>query len=297
MHDSVVDLWAKWGVDMIKLDYLTPGSPQNGANLVCDNSAAAEMYRKAIERSGRKMRLNLSWKLCRNETWLPIWSGLGDSIRTDQDINNYGFNTMLAWSTAQRAIDNYRQYIGLQGQRDELITTHPDLDNLFTVNPESLTGVNDTKRVTVMNHWLGAGANLIIGGDLTQIDSLGSKLVTSSGSIAASNFFAQYPMQPRNPGTGNNLARQLQAWIGGPSPNEAYVLVVNYGPDEGSGGFGTNLTSTQKVTVSLKDLGIAGKRWMFTDIWQGNHTTVSNSYTAYLDEGASQLLHLTIAKH
>ena len=293
-HDSVVDLWADWGVDMIKLDYLTPGSPQNGANLVCDNSAAAEMYLNAIKKSGRQMRLHFSWKLCRNETWLPIWSGLGDSMRTDQDINNYGFNTLLAWSTAQRAIDNYRQYIGLQAQRNVLITMYPDMDNLLTVNPENLTGVNDTMRITVMNHWLGAAANLIIGGDLTQIDALGSKLVTSSESIAAANFFAQYPMQPRNPGTGNNLAKQLQAWIGGPSNNEAYVLIANYGPDQGSGGFGTKLTGIQNVTVSLNDFGIAGRRWVFTDIWQGNCSTVSNSYTAYLDEGASQLLRLTV---
>jgi alpha-galactosidase len=65
---------------MIKLDYLTPGSPQNGANLVCDNSAAAKMYLNAIKKSGRQMRLHFSWKLCRNGTWLPIWSGLGDSM-------------------------------------------------------------------------------------------------------------------------------------------------------------------------------------------------------------------------
>ncbi|KAG0647634.1 Alpha-D-galactoside galactohydrolase 3 [Hyphodiscus hymeniophilus] len=294
-HDSVVALWASWGVDMIKLDYLTPGSPQNGANLVCDNSAAAEMYQKAIQKSRRQMRLHLSWKLCRNETYLPIWNGIGDSMRTDQDIDNYGTNTLVAWSTAQRAIDNYRQYIGLQAQRNAPITTYPDLDNLFTVNPESLTGVSDTMRTTLMNHWLGAAANLIIGGDMTQIDALGHKLITSSQSVAAANFFAQYPIQPRNPGTGNNLAQQLQAWIAGPSNKEAYVLVANYGPDQGSGGFGTNLNGTQKVTVSLNDLGIAGKRWVFTDIWQGNRTTVSNSYTAYLDEGASQLLQLTVA--
>jgi alpha-galactosidase len=101
-------------------------------------------------------------------------------------------------------------------------------------------------------------------------------------------------MQPRNPGTGDNLAKQLQAWIGGPSNNnEAYVLIVNYGPDEGSGGFGTQLPGIQSVAVSLADLGIPGTTWDFTDIWEGNSTVVSDSYTAWLNEGGSQLLRLT----
>lgn len=292
-HDSVVEQWAEWGVDMIKLDFVTPGSPQNGANLVCDSSEAVKMYRNAIEKSGRQMRLDISWKLCRNETWLPIWSGLAESMRTDQDLDNYGTNTLMAWSVGQRAIENYRQYIGLQAQRNVLITIYPDMDNLFTANSETLTGVNDIKRTTVMNHWLGAAANLILGGDLTQIDDLGRKLITSKESIAAANFFAQYPMQPRNPGTGDNVAKQLQAWIGGPSDRDAYVLIANYGPDEGQGGFSTQVAGIQNVTVSLSDLGVDGTTWVFSDVWGGNSTEVSSSYTAWLDEGASQLLHLT----
>jgi alpha-galactosidase len=295
-HDSVVDLWASWGVDFIKLDFITPGSPQNGVNLACDNSVAVQMYQNAIKTSGRQIRLDLSWKLCRNETWLPVWSGLGESMRTDQDLDNYGTNNLMAWAVGQRAIENYRQYIGLQAQRGVPITIYPDMDNLFTANAQNLTGVRDAERITVMNHWLGAGANLILGGDLTQIDELGFQLITSSESITAANFFARYPIQPRNPGTGDNTAQQLQAWIGGPSSdNIAYVLLANYGPDQGQGGFGTQLGGLQNVTISLNDLGIGGKAWTFTDVWNASSSTiVSDSYTAMLDEGASQLLQLTV---
>lgn len=294
-HDSVVKLWASWGVDMIKLDFVTPGSPSNGANLACDSSGAVKAYESAIKKSGRQMRLDISWKLCRNETWLPVWSSLAESMRTDQDLDNYGTNTFMAWNVGQRAINNYRQYIGLQAQRNVPVTIYPDMDNLFAGNSERLTGVNDSIRTTVMNHWLGAAANLILGSDLTQIDDLGRKLITSKASIAASSFFAKYPMQPRNPGTGENSAQQLQAWIGGPSDDrrEAYVLIANYGPDQGQGGFGTQIYGKQKVTVSLADLGISGSKWTFTDVWQGNRTTVSKSYSAWLTEGASQLLHLS----
>lgn len=289
-HNSLIELWASWGVDMIKLDFVTPGSPYNGANLVCNNSAAVEAYQKAIANSGHQIRLDLSWKLCRNETYLPLWSSFAESMRTDQDIDNYGQDTFVAWQEVQRAIDNYRQYISLQKQRGVPITIYPDMDNLFVGNPENITGVSDTQRYTIMNHWLGAAANLIIGSDLTHLDDLGIKLLTSSQSSQAADFFAQYPMQPRNPGTGNNLAQQLQAWIAGPTDdNKAYVLIANYGPDQGAGGFGTSVAGVQPVTVSLSDLGIQGT-WTFTDVWGGNSTTVSSSYTAYLDENESQLL-------
>jgi alpha-galactosidase len=292
-HDSLIELWTSWGVDMIKLDFVTPGSPWNGANLVCNNSAAVQFFHKAIENSGHQVRLDLSWKLCRNETYLPIWSSFAESMRTDQDIDNYGTNTFVAWQVVQRAIENYRQYILLQKQRNVPITIYPDMDNLFVANPENLTGVSDMQRTTIMNHWLGAGANLVLGSDLRNIDALGTKLLTSSQTIQAANFFAQYPMQPRNPGSGNNLPKQLQAWIAGPSDeNEAYVLLVNYGPDEGNGGFGTSLNGIQNVSISLNDLGITVKSWKFSDVWRGNTTKVSSSYTAYLAESESQLLHL-----
>lgn len=292
-HDSVIKLWASWGLDLLKLDFITPGSPQNGANLACDSSPAVKAYQTAIERSGRQIRLDISWKLCRNETWLPVWSKLADTMRVDQDLNAYGTNHFMEWQVGQRTINNARQFITLQAQRNVPLTIYPDLDSLFSGNPEWLAGVNDSIRTTVQNHWLGFAANLIIGNDLTQLDALGTRLLTSGETVAAADFFAQYPMQPRNPGTGGNVAKQLQAWIGGPSDNgnQAYALLVNYGPDLGNGGFNTQIYGKQAVTVTLADLGISGK-WSFTDVWAGNSTTVKDSYTAYLTEGASQLLHL-----
>ena len=296
-HDSVVKQWASWGVDMLKLDFVTPGSPQNGANLLCDSSGAVTAYQKAIAKSGKKMRLDISWKLCRNETWLSRWSSMAESMRTDQDLNNYGHNTFIDWAVGQRAINNYRQYAALQVQRQVPVTIYPDLDSLFVANSEKLTGVNDSIRTTLMSHWLGAGANLILGSDMTQMDSLGYKLLTSAASVDAADFFARYPMQPRNPGTGGNKAQQLQAWIAGPRDDGvAYALVANYGPDGGQSGYGTKMYGPQKVTVSLDDLGIAGNRWKFNDVWDSGSTIVAHSYSVRLREGASVLLRLTRVK-
>lgn len=73
-HDSLIELWASWGVDMIKFDFVTPGSPWNGANLVCKHTATVEAYHNVIANSGHQIRLDLSWNLCRNETYPPVWS-------------------------------------------------------------------------------------------------------------------------------------------------------------------------------------------------------------------------------
>ena len=62
------------GVDMIKLDYVTPGSPDNGVNLLKDNSGIVVCYHNAIAQQKRQIRLDISWKLCRDEPYYNIWS-------------------------------------------------------------------------------------------------------------------------------------------------------------------------------------------------------------------------------
>lgn len=300
-HTAQVALWASYGVDMIKLDFITPGSPLNDGALPCDMSAASTMYHAAIAAVGRPMRLGLSWKPCRNATWLPFWGQSADAIRTDNDINRYFTNTFTDWQILQQAFENYRQYILLQKQSfvaGNPIVLHPDMDNLLVANNTTLSGITDDMRVTTMSMFLGASANLVLGGDLNNVDTLGLELLTSSGSKLAANFFAEYPMQPRNPGTGDVLPLQLQAWIAGPSATtgEAYVLVSNYGPDQGKGGFGTALEGVQAVTVALSDLGLttaAGYAASYTwrDVWNGNGTAVTQDvgFTAYLNATQSSL--------
>lgn len=225
----------------------------------------------------------------------------------------------------QRAIENYREYItsvsayhAAGSDQPLTLTIYPDMDNLFVGNAESIGGLTDIQRRTVMSHWIGAAANLIVGSDLTQLDALGIELLTSRGAlgVGVAGFTQMYPMQPRNPGSGGSEARQLQAWIAGPSPattttprdttpttptgsgsgSEAVVLLANYGPDLGNGGFNTNLSGKQKVSITLAELGIAvsGKTWSAVNVWTGQAFAISGgALTAELDEGESLLLKLS----
>ena len=239
------------------------------------------------------MRLDISWKLDRSEQFFDIWETNADSMRTDQDINNGGATTFVSWGTVQRAIDNYRQYITTVSSFDKTLAIYPDMDNLFVGNTASVSGITDTERQTIMTHWIGAAANLIIGSDLTNLDNFGLNLLTNTAALTVADFTASFPMQPRNPGTGAQSAQQLQAWIAGPdATGEAVVVIANYGPDEGQGGFGTSLSGVQTITVKWEDLGIQGSFDVF-DVWAGDDLgSQDTELEVQLGEGQSVLYHL-----
>lgn len=280
----------------MKLDFVTPGSPDNGQSLPTDQSGTVIAWHNAIKNNGSQIRLDISWKLDRTQKYFEIWNSNADSMRTDQDLNNSGSTTLVSWGTVQRAIENYRQWIIAGLQFFDELNIHPDLDNLFSGNPENISGLSNGQRTTVFTHWIGAGANLIIGNDMTTLDDFGKSLLTNSQALQVADFTAQFPMQPRNPGSGGQNAAQLQAWIAGPSPSgEAVVVLVNLGPDNGQGGFNTQTSGVQTVTATWDDLGISGQ-FNVQDIWNNKSLgTVSDQVSAQLDEGESVLLHLTSA--
>ncbi|KAL4816119.1 glycoside hydrolase superfamily [Aspergillus spinulosporus] len=300
LYDELIALWASWGVDMTKLDYVTPGSNVQDTRMPGNLSASAIAYHRAIEKSCRKIQLDVSSDVCRSQPYWGIWNSNADSIRVDTDINAYGSDVFVNMRHVQRTVEDYRQFVNLQvvdAQNDKPITLRGNLDNLFVGNPANIKGVTDKQRITLMSIWIGASSNLLLGSDMTNLDDLGRWFITSPSSIAAADFCARYPMQPRNPGTGSNQAMQLQAWIAGPNEHgEAYVLLTNLGPNLGDGGYVTAGSGEQKVSVTLADLGLRGSLYRATDVWYGNVTTVKRrgSLSATLGEGESRFLRLTL---
>ncbi len=80
--NSVVALFASWGVDLIKLDGVTPGS--DSYNLSIDNRLDVAAWSKAIAASGRPIWLTISWAL--DQDYLSVWQQYANARRTDQDI-------------------------------------------------------------------------------------------------------------------------------------------------------------------------------------------------------------------
>lgn len=284
------------GVDAIKLDYITPGSPDHGsATLQPDTSGSVVAFHKAIEKVGRPIRLDISWKLERNASFFDIWAENADSMRTDQDLNAQGGDKLVDWASTQRAIENYRQFVSPVIHDNHLpLTIRPDMDSLFIGNPEKVTGVSDEMRTTIATHWIASGASLIAGSDFTNLDDLGMYLLTLPEAwVDVADFSARFPMQPRNPGTGRNCSQQLQAWIAGPDASgEAMVVLANYGPDQGQGGFHTSLQGKRKVMASWTDLGLSGA-YEVRIVWsQQDMGAFDGHISAELDEGESLLLRL-----
>ena len=73
---------------MIKLDFLTPGSPHSGKTLPADTSQSVTKYRSAINTFGNGMRLHISYALNRTEPEWDIWKSNADTLRLDTDVNN-----------------------------------------------------------------------------------------------------------------------------------------------------------------------------------------------------------------
>ncbi|TVY56764.1 Alpha-galactosidase [Lachnellula suecica] len=146
------------GVDFIKLDYMTPGSPDYGETLSSNRSGAATAYHNATKNIRVSMRLDISWKLDRSD---PYWQ-----------------DTHVSYATVLRTLDFYRQFI------NEQTTAAPNGQAIM--------------RYTQAIHWLGVGANLIMRSNLTRIDTLGNELLFNAEALSAAAFTAQFPMQPRN---------------------------------------------------------------------------------------------------
>lgn len=216
-------------------------------------------------------------------------------MRTDQDINNSDEKVFIDWAQVQRAIENYRDFISriVDASKVPVTTIYPDMDNLFVGNEEAVTGVSDAMRETIATHWIGAAANLITGSDMTKVDPLGLRLLTHQAAQDAARFTARFPMQPRNPLTGRNDSKQLQAWIAGPDESGSNLVVLaNYGPDQGQGGYGSKLEGRQHIQVTWSDLGISGS-FNVWNIWTGDDLgSSSTEVSATLDAGESRLLRL-----
>ncbi len=75
--DSVVALFASWGVDLIKLDGVTPGSYND--DLSIDNRGDVQAWSLAIAHSGRPFWLTISWSL--DEDYLSTWQQFGNGRR------------------------------------------------------------------------------------------------------------------------------------------------------------------------------------------------------------------------
>src|SRR5919106_6397179 len=81
--DSWANLFASWGIDLLKLDAVSPGS----STTQYDTRSDVEAWSRAIARSGREIQLILSWHLDVDDA--SFWKAHANGWRIDDDIECY----------------------------------------------------------------------------------------------------------------------------------------------------------------------------------------------------------------
>jgi alpha-galactosidase len=174
--NSVVALFASWGVDLIKLDGVTPGSDSYGLSIDNRNDVAA--WSKAITASGRPIWLTISWDL--DEDYLSVWQQYANARRIDQDVECEGDCSKLTnWP---RIYERFRDLVGWENAAGSSVGWN-DLDSLELVDG-ALDGLTNNEKQSALSLWTLANAPIILGGDLRNIDAFGKKLLSNDEVLA-----------------------------------------------------------------------------------------------------------------
>ncbi len=241
-YDSIIELYASWGVDFIKCDDIC------NTNMYHQNFYSGkheiEMLAKAIEKSGREIVLSLSPgpalidKAWHYETYANMW-------RITDDF----------W-------DNWRLLKDMF-HRCELWQSHvaegcyPDCDMLPLgylgkgFGHERTTNFTKDEQRTMMTLWCLFGSPLMLGAEMTKMDDWTLSLLTNEEVLK----MLTPDCRPRQ----ICLDDKKAIWTGiNKNTNEAYVALFNLSDEEA------------EVSVKTEDLHINANIFELLNLWEGN---------------------------
>ena len=241
---SYADLFASWGVDYLKMDFVGPGGGLHPA----DNRADIEHWHYALAHSGRQIHLELSNSLSLADA--STWQAYANGWRIEGDVECYkscpGYLTNWKLRAAKRFTDapQWTAYAG-PGHWN-------DLDSLEIGNGD-VDGLTPDERVSIMTLWSIEASPLLLGTDLTKLDPADVKLITNDEVIAVD--------QAGIPATPVSQATPQQVWISKQRDGSSIVALFN-------------LADTP-ATVSATFAAPSNVR----DLWA--HRTVARDVTGY----------------
>jgi alpha-galactosidase len=174
--NSVVALFASWGIDFIKLDGVTPGSDVD--DLSIDNRPDVEAWSKAIAQSGRPIWLTVSWDL--DQDYLSTWQQFSNARRIDQDVEcEGGCATLTDWP---HVILREYETVGWEHNAGPA-TGWNDLDSL-DVGDGALDGLSEEEKQSAITFWAMANAPMYLGGELTNLDDFAKSALSNDELLA-----------------------------------------------------------------------------------------------------------------
>jgi hypothetical protein len=249
--NSIVNLYASWGIDFIKLDSVTPGSYNDNLNI--DNIPDVQAMSKAIAQSGRPIWLTISWAL--DEDYLSDWQQYANARRIEGDVECEGdCPNLTEW---QRVLLRFYDLIGWESASGPTLGWN-DLDSLEVGNGAT-DGITNTEQQTAMTLWAMANAPLFLGGDLTKLTTYGKTLLFNDEVLDVDQSG-----HPAKQVTGG----YTPVWVSNLGNGSYYVAIFNL-----------NAFPTS-VTVDWKDLGFLGA-YAMRDLW--SHAQLGPSYQSFTD--------------
>jgi len=269
-YDSIVRLYASWGVDLIKIDCIA-SRPYKGDEV--------RMFHEAIAKSGRPIVLSLSpgeapidetanlqryaqqWRIS-DDTW-DLWHSANSY---PQGVNDQ-FPRAAKWIAAQQP------------------GHWPDADMLpfGRLGPAPGWGkARDTRlthdeQITLMNLWCIMRSPLMYGGDPAATDDWTLALLTNYQVLAVD--------QQSHGNKSVLLTDSLAVWTAIPEKRGGwYAAVFN------------RLDTPQQVDLAWKDLGIPAGHHVVSDLWSQTDLNDQTSLRASLAPHASLLVWIALPK-
>ncbi len=237
-YNSIFELYSEWGVDFVKVDDIC------NTNFYKDNPYSAEkeieMIHKAILTSGRNMVLSLSpgpaviekaWHL---EKYANMWR-ITDDFWDNWELLKNMFERCEVW------------------QNHVSTGCYPDCDMIPVgylgkgFGHERYTNFTINEQITLMTLWCIFRSPLMVGAELTKLDSKTLELLTNDEVLyLISNSHGAIQIERSN---------EHAIWFSKDNNAESYYLAVFNLCEE-----------TQTIEVSLKDLGI-NSNVSIRDLW------------------------------
>ena len=233
--ESIVNLFASWGVDYIRLDGVGPGS---GVQTV-DNQQEVQAWAQAISKAARPMWLTVSTSVELAD--FNTWGAYTNARRIGAPLECLGAcSTLTDWAlTSERWFDliGWQTFTSFQ-------TGWNDLGPLEIGTPLS-TGLSPVEQQSAITLWAMANAPLYLGGDMSALDINATNLLTNDEVLGVD--------QTGEPAT--QLAGGLMpVWVSDLGNGAFYVALFNLN------------SFPAEVTVRWKDLGFVDAADV-RDVW------------------------------
>jgi alpha-galactosidase len=296
--NSIVQLFADWGYDYLKIDGTAVNVPQVGTPTL-DHRPNIQAFSEAIRRTGRPIYLNLSF--AQNHDYAAFWQRWANGRRVDGDIECSRhtcpatlttwskvlprFTDLIAWTTNSGAQRGWNDLDSLEiGNGTNTTYPHnspevllvsdpapgaPGAPVAITTSPAFVDGLTNDERQTAMTLWSIANAPLQLGDDMTLLDSFGIQLLTNDEVLAVD--------QSNRPGN-VVIEGNTPVWAQSLCDGSYYVALFNLN------------AASSPVTVSWTSLGFSGAASV-RDLWAHEQMGSSaDSFTVNLNPHGSALL-------